>query len=71
MTEARPPLSLAQQADLIDYTLNRCIKRRGDVAAETWMLITPQEYDDLRQIEARLRRMSKHESQIRNLVTRG
>ena len=70
MTDARPPLSLAQQADLIDYTLNRCITRRGAVA-ETWMLITPQEYDDLRQLEARLRRMSKHENQIRNLVTRG
>ena len=71
MTDARPPLSLAQQADLIDYLLNRCIKRRGGIASETWMLLEAKDYDDLRALEARLRRMAKHETQIRNLVTRG
>ena len=70
MTAARQPLSLAQQADLLDYLLNRCITRRGAVA-ETWMLVGPQECADLRALEARLRRMAKHEPQIKNLVSKG
>lgn len=68
MTDKRPPATLAQQADHLNYVLGRCIKRRGDIANETWMLISAADYEDLRALETRLRRMARHENQIRNLV---
>lgn len=70
MTEARPPLTLEKQADLIEYLIRRMHMRDGTVAKEAWMLLTAQELEDLKHIEARLRRMAPFEMQIRKLVTR-
>lgn len=69
MPDPRPPLSLEQQAELIAYLLRRATMADGRPAGEAWMLLTAEEMDDLRGIEARLRRMSPFENQIRKLVT--
>lgn len=41
----------------------------GRPAKEAWMLLTAAELEELRGIEARLRRMVPFENQIRKLVT--
>ncbi len=68
MTEARPPLNLEQQADLIAYLLRRATMMDGRPAGEAWMLLTSEEMEDLRHIEARLRRMAPHEAAIKRMV---
>ena len=65
---ARPPLSLMGQAELLDYLLKRCEVRSGAVASETWMRLDSNEVADLRHLEQRLRRMARHEAQIKQLV---
>lgn len=69
MTDPRPPASLAQQADLIDYLLRRGVMADGQPAGEHWMLLTAEERADLEGIRDRLRRMVPFENQIRKLVT--
>ncbi len=75
MTDARAskeaPLTLMGQADLLDCLLNRCVVRDGSTAKETWMMLAAKDVADLRALEARLRRMARHEAQIKNLVMRG
>ena len=68
MTEARPPLTLEQQADFIDYLLRRGLMIDGEPAKEHWMLIEGKDRDDLEGIAARLRRMVPHEAAIKRLV---
>ena len=68
MAEARSPLTLEQQADLLSYLLRRTTMMDGSTAGETWMLLTPAEVEDLRHLEARLRRMAPHEQAIKRLV---
>lgn len=68
MTEARPPLTLTGQADLIAYLLRRATMADGRPAGEAWMLLTSQEMEDLRHIETRLRRIAPFENQIKRMV---
>lgn len=67
--EARPGLSLAQQADFVDALLMHCTAMGGAVAKETHITITKQEAEDLLLLGARLRRMAPHESAIKRIVT--
>jgi len=67
--DQRPPLTLTGQADLIAYLLRRATMADGRPAGDAWMLLTSEEMEDLRHIEARLRRMVPFENQIRKMVT--
>lgn len=69
MTEQRPPLSIEQQADLIQYLTSRCQMLDGSDAGKTHMTLTAQDVADLRHIETRLRRIAPFEAQIRRMVT--
>lgn len=69
MTDPRPPATLQQQADLIEYLLRRGVMKDGQPAKEHWMLLTAEERTDLEGIRDRLRRMAPFENQIRKLVT--
>ena len=69
MSDPRPPATLQQQADLIEYLIRRMHMRDGQPAKEAWMLLTAAELEDLKGIEARLRRMAPFENQIRKMVT--
>lgn len=67
MTE-RAPMSIREQADFLDYLIGRTTARDGRVAAETMLYLTADEVEDLNALASRLRRMSPHESAIRQMV---
>jgi hypothetical protein len=69
MNDRRPAASIQQQADLLDYLIQRCTCLDGSTAAETIMTLEAGEVHDLRAIADRLHRMAPHEGQIRRLVT--
>ncbi len=64
----RAPMSIGQQADFLEYLVNRTVARDGRVAAETMMYLTADEVADLTALASRLRRMSPHENAIRLMV---
>lgn len=68
----RPPMSIEQQAELVEYLIERCTLksgvREGEIAAETLMSVSVDEVADLRSLAQRLRRMAPHEDAIRELV---
>ncbi len=68
MTE-RAPLSIRKQADFIDDMVARCVMHGGKIAAETTMLVSASEVQDLIDLANRLRRMARHEDEIRRIVT--
>lgn len=64
----RPPMSIGQQADFLEYLIGRTITRTGAVAVETLMLLTDEEVQDMTALRDRLRRMAPHEAAIRQMV---
>jgi hypothetical protein len=62
------PMSIGQQADLLEYLIGRTTDRNGATAAETLLYLTAEEVADLTALAARLRRMSPHENAIRQMV---
>lgn len=71
MTDAprREHLSMTQQADLLDRILSRTVIREQGIAAETYLLLTKEEVEDLDHLVMRLRRIAPFETGIRRLVT--
>ena len=65
----RPPASLEQQAEFLDYLMSRCVMRDGSTARETMSLLTEDDVNEIRAIATRLRRMAPHEREIRKVVT--
>lgn len=69
----RPPMTIQQQAEFVDYIIERCIlksgAREGETAAETLMNLSADEVEDMRFLAQRLHRMAPHEDAIRDLVT--
>lgn len=65
---ARDPLSIFQQAALVESLADRCVMRNGSVAAETHITLTVETVDDLKHLAHRLRLIAPHESKIKNLV---
>ena len=61
-------LSLKEQAQLIEYIINRCLDRFDRPAVETMMLVTADDVERLREIAHRLHRMAPHELAIKRLV---
>lgn len=68
MSEVRPPLSMLEQADLLDDVLTRTLMREGKLADETVIVLTADHVEDLQHLVLRLRRMARHEVEIRKLV---
>ena len=69
MSDARPPMSILQQAEFIAELARRCVMSDGSVAKETFALLTPGDAADLRALSDRLFRMAPHERAIRRAVT--
>jgi hypothetical protein len=61
--------TLSEQADLIEYLLLRCRMLDGMTAGETWLLLTKDDCEQLKGLQARLDRMAPHEEKIRKVVT--
>lgn len=68
MTPARAPLTIEQQADLLDLLIRRCAMRDGSDARTVWLTVSKDDLDDLRHIVVRLRRIAPFEGQIRRIV---
>lgn len=61
-------MTLAQQAEFLDYLVTRCIDRNGNIAGETMMTMTDEQTADLKYIADRLHHMAPHASAIRRVV---
>lgn len=64
----RTPLSLEQQGLLMEDIVRRCTMRDGATAGEAVLMLTADDVGHLRDLEARLKRMARHEDAIRELV---
>lgn len=62
-------MTLQQQAEFIDYLVNRCEVRTGDIATETIMHLSADEAADLRYVATRLHELAPHGNAIRRVVT--
>lgn len=62
------PLTLAQQADLLDEIVARCTMHNGDIANETFMRVVRAEIEELLFLSGRLRRMAPHQEKIARVV---
>lgn len=63
------PLTLGQQADLVDEIVLRCTMRGGDIAGETAVLLKREDVEHLMHLAGRLRRMAPYQSEISRVVT--
>lgn len=69
----RLTMTLSQQAEFVDYIVERCVVKSqpgaGRTATETVLYLTADDVDGLRQIADRLHMMAPHSSAIRRVVT--
>ncbi|HEY5797643.1 MAG TPA: hypothetical protein VIU82_21785 [Bosea sp. (in: a-proteobacteria)] len=65
----RPPATLKQQAEFLDYITGRCVMRDGATARETLSVLSEDDVNEIRAIAMRLHRMAPHENAIRRAVT--
>lgn len=65
----RAPLSIMQQADLVDGLIVHCRMVDGALAAEAHVTISKDDANDLIALATRLRRMAPFERDIRRVVT--
>lgn len=68
MTPQQPNLNIEQQADLLQYLVDRCQVRDGSDAASTYFFLERKDLADLRHIITRLRRIAPFENQIKRMV---
>lgn len=64
----KEPLSMLEQARLVDALAGRCVMRDGKIADETTLVLTAEEAGDLTQLANRLFHMAPYQNKIRNLV---
>lgn len=67
----RRPLSLIDQARLLERIVGRTVMRDGEVAAETKIVLTKEDADDLTFLSERLLRMAPYQHRIEKLVRYG
>jgi len=66
----RPPMTFEDQADLLDYIVKGATTdQRGKVVLSFNAILDKAQLEDLKSTSNRLRLMSKHEKQIKRLVT--
>lgn len=61
--------SIQSQADFLYYLRRRCTMGNGSIAAETSMVLTRKDVEELDVLRARLERMAPFEDRIRQIVT--
>lgn len=62
------PLSILQQADLIDTLVSHCVMHGGETAGETTILIDKQTAEQLHHLALRLHRLAPYEGRIKAMV---
>lgn len=71
MSEIKPPLTLKQQAEMIDAIVGRCVTLGGDVAGEAMLVLDRETVGHLHHLALRLERMGPHQKNIETLVRYG
>ena len=68
--QERPTPTIEKQADFITYLIHRCTSgmRKGETMVDALLMLKPEDVEDLKHIERRLRMMAPHEREIRNVV---
>ena len=64
----RAPLTIKQQAFLLEDIVRRCKMWDGSFAGETVLTLSKQDAEDLDALAIRLERMAPHEREIRRVV---
>ena len=67
----RKPMSLGEQARLLERLVGRCVMHDGDVADEARIVITREDADALTFLSERLLRMAPYQQRIEKLVRYG
>lgn len=65
---AKPPATIKQQSEFIEYLLARCRNTSGETSSETWLRLGADEVAELRHIAARLERIAPYEARIKDMV---
>ena len=68
MAKRQSPLSLLEQAEMIDHLVGRCVMRGGAVADETLLVITGQTAQNLISLAHHLRHLSSFQGRIDMMV---
>lgn len=68
MATSRPPLTMQEQANLIDRLVARTVMHGGKIAGETIIALSEEDANDLVHLSMRLARMVPHEERIRRIV---
>lgn len=65
------PLTLREQAEMLDRIVARCVLRDGSLSGETTMVLDRKTADDLHHLAMRLERMAPYQENIEKLVRYG
>jgi hypothetical protein len=68
MAKRQSPLSMLEQAEMIDHLVGRCVMRGGAVADETLLVITGQTAENLISLANHLRRLSHFQGRPDGMV---
>lgn len=68
MSDTPPPLTIEQQADLVEGIAERCCMLDGSIAGEAYLTLKPFDVEHLIALANRLRRMAPHEAAIKRVV---
>ena len=68
MKDPRPPLSILEQARLLDRLVARCVTIDGDLAGRSTLGLSADDADDLHHLAIRLHRLAPYEDRIRKVV---
>lgn len=68
LAKRQSPLSMLEQAEMIDRLVGRCVMRGGVVADESLLAITGQTAENLSSLAHHLRRLSHFQARIDMMV---
>jgi hypothetical protein len=68
IAKRQSPLSMLEQAEMIDHLVGRCVMRGGAVADETLLVITGQTAENLISLATHLRRLSHFQGRPDGMV---
>lgn len=70
MTAPRP-LSIWEQAHMVDQLVARCVMADGDIAGSATLTIDKETAENLHHLAMRLQRLAPHEERIKRMVMGG
>lgn len=65
-----PALNMREQGDFINLLLDRTVMSNGDVAQQTFLMLTPEDVHTLHMIARRLHLLHPHAKRIQEIVER-